>query len=315
VLLNQTTNWTRGINNFTLAACSGAQYYNIAEAGNSSQIAKSGNPRFITLQIGGNNIGFYDVVVSCIYQPIKDHDYGPEYADDSKRVGECAKSIDRARARIRDARGWITGTMLDVMQQPNTKPDPKFDIFLLGYAHFFNDAQDSPCNKWSFGAIPWWVRGSHQPKLSHPLRRDLNDLVEQLNNQYRAAVRDITNGNRAPKGSRAHFVDISPGFNGHRFCEPEHQWFFQQYYGTWVWIWNLSPDTPDNMRQDYPEKQSASSGAFVATIEQSHLIAFSDKEPGVISRCFHPKIDGHKAIKDLVLTAIKDAKIAGTIWG
>jgi hypothetical protein len=311
VLMNQTTTWTKGHNNFTFSACSGAQYANIAEDKNASQIAKSGpNPRFITLTIGGNNIGFFNIAVNCIYQQDLRHNYGAPYENDPGRTGDCAQAIDVARSRIPQAMGWIKDTMQDVMSQENTRPNPTFDIFLSGYVHFFNADQDSQCNGWSFGAIPL----VHQPKLSYPLRRDLNDLVQQLNDQYRRGV-DALNSNwwLHPSKSRAHFVDISPGFNAHRFCEPQHTWR-NQYYSDDVWVWNLSPDTPSGQEADYPDIPSAANSAFQGMIEAQGLFNIAWDKSGIMFRPFHPKKNGHNSIKDAMLAAIKDAKIAGTVW-
>jgi hypothetical protein len=213
-------------------------------------------------------------------------------------------------ANIAQSRVWVMQTMQNVMRYPNTVPNPTFDIFLTGYIHYFNVDEDSECNKWSFGAIPWFVPGSHQPKLSYPLRRDLNNLVQEINNQYSLAVSDVNREIR-PKGSTAHFVDISTFFDGHRFCEPSFS-FTDQYYNRDIWIWNLSPNIPDGSVEDYPTINSTFSQGFVEEMFVGGL--FNDSLGGIRMRPFHPTGGGHTAIANQILLAIKDAKLTGTIW-
>ena len=93
--------------------------------------------------------------------------------------------------------------------------------------HFFNvDADSKRCNDISFGP------GFHKPKLSLELHQTINDLVEQVNNLYRDVAASMNNRN-------IHFVDISPAFNGHRFCKPNNDdWDNEdehQQGETWVW--------------------------------------------------------------------------------
>jgi hypothetical protein len=64
VQIDQNTTWAKGKNNLSFVACSGAQYADIAQYPATSQLSKAKNPSFITLQIGGNNIGFLNVVLN-----------------------------------------------------------------------------------------------------------------------------------------------------------------------------------------------------------------------------------------------------------
>jgi hypothetical protein len=151
-------------------------------------------PEFATLTIGGNDANFFDVVESYIYQ-YKPGFYGPEYPDES---GACAQAIKKAQLAISNP---IFANNLRILALQRWRQEIScVQDFLTGYAHFFNvDADATRCNNQSF--CPTLGRN---PKLSMELRVAINDLVEQVNNN-----------------PNIHFVDISPGFNGHRFCEPK----------------------------------------------------------------------------------------------
>ena len=84
---NQT--WSRGKMDFKFEACSGAVFDDIpAQMDLIGQTSK-----FMTVHIGGNDLKFSDLARACIYQPYVG-DYGPDYSEDTKRMGECAKQID-----------------------------------------------------------------------------------------------------------------------------------------------------------------------------------------------------------------------------
>jgi hypothetical protein len=52
--------------------------------------------------------------------------------------------------------------------------------------------------------------------LTRDLRRELNDLVQLLNNRIIESIREA-NANTWP--DRAFYVDMQPWFDGHRWCE------------------------------------------------------------------------------------------------
>lgn len=125
-------------------------------------------------------------------------------------------------------------------------------LYVTGYAHFFNEKEDW-CNNESFRAVPF----GKSPKLSRELRAAINHLTESLNSVCRATV-----GNCPTKNVR--FVDISPGFNTHFFCEADsnHQ---AQYYDDNVCFWNLSPTVPSPTNTD----------------QQANLPTTSDQQTGL----------------------------------
>jgi len=306
--MNQNVTWAKGPSNLTFVACSGAHYSDIAADPRSSQLSKAGHPSFITLTVGGNNIGFYNIVVNCLYQPERYGDYGNPYDNDPDQSGNCIVAMQAAMSQYDNWETWMRGTMQDVMLK--NPPNPTFDLFLTGYVHFFNTNENAQCNSWSFGVWLPGIPGNRRPLLSYPLRRDLNDLVQKVNEQYSAAV-DNLNKAAILKGSRAHFVDISPAFDTHRFCEDGYS-YRDQYYNGDMWIWNLSPNIPTGQVADYPTVESVFSTGFVDTIMASGI--FNDTIGGVGMRPFHPKTVGHQAIQNEILAVMKAVKLAGTIW-
>lgn len=113
-------------------------------------MSKSPKVNLLTLTIGGNNLGFADIITKCIYQPERKFDYGPEYPAPG---GACYAAIELARTRIEGFRDYIDRTVRDAIGHQRRKPiasDP-FHLFLTGYVQFFN-SDTTDCNDWSFGA-------------------------------------------------------------------------------------------------------------------------------------------------------------------
>lgn len=131
------------------------------------------------MTIGGNDVGFFDVVDSCVYHSIKGKEYGPGYENDPERVGACAMAIDIAMKTIEDLLKGLASQLTQVynklLASDQAKLNPYLRIYRTGYAHFFNIDPDSDwCNEHSF----WPYSGV---KLSHAVRADINELVEQGN--------------------------------------------------------------------------------------------------------------------------------------
>lgn len=82
--------------------------------------------------------------MNCIYQLDKDHDYGPEFKDDSDLnncKGECCKSLKASSDYIYRS-NWQPNslqydtwkTVVDVLDKPAAKQDDKFKLYVTGYA-------------------------------------------------------------------------------------------------------------------------------------------------------------------------------------
>ncbi|KAL8731549.1 MAG: hypothetical protein Q9181_004270 [Wetmoreana brouardii] len=277
--LEQDSTWTHGLTeNFHFAACSGKHLSDMAKDQN--QMKDTGKPHLVTMTAGGNNAGFYEIAVNCIFQHLN-QDYGPEYADDYDGVGECANSIKKSYEYITS-----TGDFDDIGYNLNTHGN--LFLYVTGYATFFAVDNDW-CDRESFGALPF-----RKPKLTLPLRKAFNNLTDSLNSVYSKIVADYPH-----LGIR--FVNITKGFDGHRFCEakpawrPDWWWHNHQYYSSDVWLWNLSPPFTDV----YDESTNVSSEAHI----QGDL--FASDTPGWQQRPFHPKAPGYTSIKDAIIAQMK----------
>lgn len=165
----------------------------------------------------------------------------PRRPRDYPAEGECSKALDRSWTYIQKTRGgrhqWFkSGTRCPKYNQrypqqtPSQRewsvPPPLLDWL----CRFFNVDDDATwCNDASFGL---GIFG--RPNLNLELRRAINDLVERLNR----VIQSVAEGFNDP---RVGYIDTTAGFDGGRFCEPNHS-LKDQYFGTNVKLWNLSPE-------------------------------------------------------------------------
>ncbi len=89
--------WTTGKQDLRFAACSGSKLVDMASPpekwGGHYLVSKTGSPRILTMTVGGNNAGFFNVARACIFQHEPNHDYGAPFPDPK---GECGKAIQDA---------------------------------------------------------------------------------------------------------------------------------------------------------------------------------------------------------------------------
>lgn len=90
--MQQDNSWRTGDQELKFPACSGAQLVDMAEKNHQFQVGKTGEPRVLLMTVGGNNAGFADVVVNCIFHPDPGTDYGGPYPS----PGLCSASLDKA---------------------------------------------------------------------------------------------------------------------------------------------------------------------------------------------------------------------------
>lgn len=262
---------------FTFPACSGSRFTDIQGQTN----YMGDKPEFATLTIGGNDAGFFAVVRDCIYQ-YEAGPYGGEYPAD----GSCKDAILTVQRFISSGQleEGVRSQAIQVVYDAGVENFPNFKLFLTGYAHFFNvDDDATDCNTQSFGVLAYY------PKLTMELRKAINDLVEQVNTIYRNVVASMNNPN-------IQFVDISPAFNGHRFCEPGHNNYDNEndkQEGV-TWIWNFHYFWPDGV-----DNGTAPASEFEPV--------GSDLSRGELARIFHPTRQGHGAIKEILKSAVRKA--------
>ncbi|KGO39835.1 Esterase, SGNH hydrolase-type [Penicillium expansum] len=166
---------------------------------------------FATLTMGGNDIGFSDIALSCVVQPWSLRSLG-KYRELCLESEHKAGSLlnDQGETGLRHKLKTLYKSILDKAEKT------EFNLFVTGYIGFFN--QDTiDCDQSSFD---YW-KSDYQPSgnrvmLTRDLRTELNVLVGQLNNMIEDAVRDA---NAKAKTTQVHYVDVQKRFDSHRWCE------------------------------------------------------------------------------------------------
>lgn len=157
---------------------------------------------FATLSIGGNDLGFFDVMNACIFRFYSFYSGTCEAAlaaaDTALRSDVFERRLDIILHEILDKVAW--------------ERHPSFVVTVTGYARFFN-ADTPECDDMSLGV--WWGG----PKLKREIRAKMNALVDATNDILRRTVLRVNRRFRARR-PKVLFVDYDAHFEGHRFCEP-----------------------------------------------------------------------------------------------
>lgn len=169
---------------------------------------------FATLSIGGNDLGFFDVMNACIFR------FYSFYS------GTCEAALAASDAAVQSDvfEQRLAVLLQEVLDRVGWERRPGFHITVTGYARFFN-AETPECDDMSLGV--WWGG----PKLSRHIRTRMNQLVVAANAKLRRTVALVNSRFRVddddddseaekPKPPRVVFVDYDTLFEGHRFCEP-----------------------------------------------------------------------------------------------
>jgi len=300
---------------FHFAACSGARLVNIVaepQGDNPRQMelvaAPGESPQMITYHAGGNNCDFGATVGDCIYTrpafTLNGIEYPPEYPDPT---GPCAQRIKASNEYINNLGTSNSlyndelNTLRDLLGHPTVKDNKDFRLYVVGYAHFFNTA-DNYCSKLSFA--PLASLGGDPPKVSVILRSDINDAVERVNLILRKAVKDA-------KDPRVKFIDISAAFDKHRFCEDAHSKKNDQWYSKDVWLWNLN--IPSNDEPANPELMDQWLNGEASQWFQANqpVEIMNGNGQTWTQRPFHPKKGGTEAIRDVIINQAREDRILG----
>ncbi|KAH7088317.1 SGNH hydrolase-type esterase domain-containing protein [Paraphoma chrysanthemicola] len=211
---------------FEFKACSGAHLEDMM-----NQMDQLTRPNLVLMEAGGNNADFYPMADACLFQANYTKDYGTKYEHDNdpkNRTGECRREIDLVRSRLQgDAMEQKVRDTIHAWRGHKAVVGNDASLFLLGYARFFGPDLDPACDKWNF-CIPWKMKVQN---LVAPMRADFNELVGSMNTAIRRAVESFDD-------DKIQFIDIDPGFEGHRFCEPGHRKREQYNWNDEVHIWN-----------------------------------------------------------------------------
>lgn len=290
--------WTNDPIAFKFAACSGTKLEDATGRSN-PQILQVARPHLLTMQLGGNDAHFGDILIDCVY--VGDRGPQKDYPDPN---GACSKTITEWEAYL-DA-PEIAGAkksfyfdhhkaLQDILATDLIKDRDDFYLYVVGYGEFFNvKSPDSDwCNDQSFGIFK-------SLKLTNVLRTKLNELSTKVNTIMAQSTSDLQN-------DHIRFFDPSPLFENHRFCEPGHN-LKNQYFLKDVWFWNMSPpeNDPDYaVLQDTDGHETAwaqnytyINGTQATQAQLMDILNPSDNPFDSWSgRSFHPKDGGHLASK------------------
>ncbi|KAL7940915.1 SGNH hydrolase-type esterase domain-containing protein [Trichoderma barbatum] len=188
---------------FQFLSCTGSTVNDMLAGAEHSQIDgfnTTSTADFALLSIGGNDLGFFEIMNSCIFR------FYSFYS------GTCESALRHADEQMAGSEfeHRLRLVIMEILDRVRWEKRPWFTITVTGYARFFN-ADTDECDDYSFGL--WW-RG---PKLKRELRQRMNDMVVDVNNKIRRSVDAI---NAAFAEPRVLFVDYDDAFEGHRFCEP-----------------------------------------------------------------------------------------------
>lgn len=278
VVLDSTAPDTR---EFFYVACSGAKTADVKDNQAGSFV---GDIDIATLSVGGNDIGFFNLINNCIFQFFI--------------TASCEEQISITQGLIdsEDFHSNLDGVLSKILENARSS---QFRLYMSGYAHFWNhDTTQCDDVSWSY-----WNRAD-PPKLTRDLRRALNDLTTNLNNAINDAV-GRANG-RDPRQPVV-FVDYSGSFGGHRYCEEGVNEPDPNRGDTWFFEW----ETTEGVLLDETEHPEGTIEAQYATWisqQQAEDGSLTVSQSGnwlvdSLARVFHPKIIGHNAIKDVILAS------------
>jgi hypothetical protein len=188
---------------FQFLSCTGHRTTNVMAGGEQSQI-DAFNPSlpadFALLSIGGNDLGFFDVINACVFR----------FYD--LFSGDCEGVLAKSRAMLEgdEFETRLRIVITEILDKARWEKKPWFFITMTGYARFFNELTDE-CDNLSLG---FWWKG---PRLTKELRASMNALVLTVNAKLRKTINSI---NSHYAQDKVVFVDYDGEFEGHRFCEP-----------------------------------------------------------------------------------------------
>ncbi|KAL8752518.1 MAG: hypothetical protein Q9184_005707 [Pyrenodesmia sp. 2 TL-2023] len=255
-------------------------------------------PAFVTLSMGGNDIGFKELVTVCIYSlrifTLKD----------CEAVIADSQRIVNSPGFINDAANVIT----TALAKGTDRSGPEFKVFVTGYAQFFNE--DTPqCDKVSLK--PRWSPFAAQ-YLTTERRRTMNLIARDLNTALRAAVLRA----RTTAPGRVLFVDYDSEFDGHRFCDRQEP--NPNDPDTWFYTFGSDEATIGKFLNGIPQINGLLSGESNETMSDSEFLQLINqaangdaaKEVDGVGayRIFHPKPPGHQVIAEALNTAIMAAR-------
>lgn len=319
--------WVSGTQDFSFAACGGTLMDDLDR-----QMEKSNRSSLVWGMFGGNNAYFGAIARACIYQPYSQKypfGWGPNWDEYPSGTGPCKKFLNDADTYIHDPlamRKEVTKGLNDIfaVSQNEQHRTSHFDLYVSSYVRFFDETTDD-CDKWSFAHDR--VSSGH-PKLVKGLRQAINEKVKQFNSMQEEIIKTFEIPQLKLPNSRIHNVQPNNVFDGHRFCETNRT-FEGQFYRNDLWLWNLQYQDEQKgeqagivMTDDKGTKFMGSPQEVDMTQRVSTVLGADDVTSppgddthtqqygfGWTARPFHPKWEGHRALKDFFIQKMRDDKI------
>ncbi|KAI1094705.1 SGNH hydrolase [Rostrohypoxylon terebratum] len=306
---------------FQFLSCTGATTQDIISGTSDSQVDTFNTSLPVDLallSIGGNDLGFFDVINACVFR------FYNFYS------GTCEAALANAKAQIESTEfdERLDVIIMEILDKVRWEKNPNFFITVTGYARFFNELTDE-CDNMSFGI--WW----NGPKLKKDLRINMNAMVLTVNAKVRKTV-DLVNSRFTT--DKLVFIDYDQDFDGHRFCEegvkePDYDrkdtWFFliggpdNTRNGTEVkQASDLETLPPDSALVDpasclEPAQRSGDWGklalCYMAMTKQEPNVQFTRGDfvaensmwyvPTYYGKVFHPRSLGHEIVRNKIYEA------------
>lgn len=296
---------------FNNVACSGNTFQQIREnelldkpkddGKNGIRPAWGEAPEFVTMTMGGNDIGILNLISTCILS-------FKLWGMDCEEVIQYGHDTINSQQFKDDLNGLIGAV---VEKGRGTSVGDRFKIFVVGYAQFFNQ-ETTQCNDISFKPV-WNLLPAQM--LTVERRTAMNGLALALNKALAVAVDGF-------KDKGVYWVDYDQYFNGHRFCDREEpkpddpETYFFNYY---------TKDDPKSEKarkifEKMPTYQASvkggKDGAFKTDEDFINALAEATQDDpeaeSVLSdtvRMFHPSTRGHEQIRDIVLNSLNDHNV------
>lgn len=193
---------TLSLGSTAFVACSGAvsdyiiDSHNLENVEPPQAVQLSDETEIVTISLGGNDIGFLDVLQTCIA---------------SSAAQTCESAIDTARDKVEDPD--FLSDITDVLDGIRSLTGPATNVIVLGYPHIFPEYENIS------GNCTWGTYAQHilaPNKVSNRTITEseidaLREVHDILNNVISAAVVNTSD-------SHVDFVDPSVIFEDHEVC-------------------------------------------------------------------------------------------------
>ncbi|KAF3925329.1 hypothetical protein ABW20_dc0108892 [Dactylellina cionopaga] len=187
-----------------------------------------GHEDFITLSIGGNDIGFSALADNCVFgfDPRTNPIYPQAYCEQLKQLA-AAQLVENGPLQKK-----LEKTYSDIIYKyyhlNNDQRKPHFTIFITRYLSLFRvtpeAGQTTNCGDITFKYKPFWVTGLYNvhndpKKLDQEQRQYWANLVDTLNARIDDAVNNVDRMGTMYANRLIIVTSTADEFTGHRFCE------------------------------------------------------------------------------------------------